>query len=63
MILSVTNDILSIFNPIKNFFIDIWRSFQEFFLRYVSEETFNIILLAVIVVIVMCVLLAIMNRN
>ncbi len=63
MILSVTNDILSIFNPIKNFFIDIWRSFQGFFLRYVSEETFNIILLAVIVIIVMCVLLAIMNRN
>ena len=63
MLLSVTNDFMSIINSIKHFFINIWQSIQGFFLRYVSEQTFNIILLALIVVIVLCVLLAIMNRN
>ena len=63
MLLSVTNDFMSIINSIKHFFINIWQSIQGFFLRYVSEQTFNIILLALIVVIVLCVLLAIINRN
>ena len=61
MILSITDDIMSIFNPIKNFFINTWQSIQDFFLKYISEETFNIILLGIIAVIVICVLLAIIE--
>ncbi len=63
MLLSVTNDFMSIINSIKHFFINIWQSIQGFFLRYVSEQTFNVILLGIIALIIILVLLAIMNRN
>ncbi len=63
MVLTIKSDFLSIFGSIKNFLIQIWQSIEGFFLKYMSEQTFNIVLLALIIIIVLFVIIAIMNRN
>ena len=63
MLLTIKGDFSSLWLDIKNFFINIWQSIEGFFLKYLSQQTFNILLLAIIVIAVIFIILAIMNRN
>ena len=62
-ILTIKGDLTSIYVEFKDFFINIWNSIHDFFLKYMSEEIFSVSVLAVGVIIVIFILLAIMNRN
>ena len=49
MLLTLKGDFNSLWINIKNFFINIWQNIEGFFLKYLSQQTFNIILLALII--------------
>ena len=63
MVLTLKGDALKIFNDIKNFFINIWQNIENFCLQYVSQSVFNILIGALIVILILFVLLAVMNKN
>lgn len=62
-ILTVKGDMTTIFNSIKEFFINIWLKIENFFLRYMSKDIFNVFVFGIILMIILLIILAIMNRD
>lgn len=62
-ILTIKGDFTSLFNSIKEFFIGIWEKIEGFFLQYLSQDVFNIFIFGIVVILILFILLAIMNRD
>lgn len=63
MLTTLWDEIGNFFDPIIDFFRDLWTSIQDFLLQYMSQEVLNIFILLILVGIVMFVVLAIINKN
>ncbi|HIR75126.1 TPA: hypothetical protein IAB95_06485 [Candidatus Ventrenecus avicola] len=63
LILSVLSDIEYFFRPVIEFFGDLWNTIKDFFLQYMSENVFNILIFGIGVAILLIIVLAIMNRD
>lgn len=61
-ILTIKGEITSIITDITETFKDIWGNIQGFFLQYIDETTFNILLFGVFVVAILIIVLGIMNK-
>lgn len=62
-ILTIKGDFTSIFNSIKEFFIGIWDKIEGFFLQYISQDVFNVFIFGIIILLLLFIILAIMNRD
>ncbi len=63
LLASILNDFLRLLEPVKNFFIGIWNAFRNFCLQYISSAVFNIFIFGILILIVLFILLAIINKN
>ncbi len=60
---NIFNELLEFFRPVLDFFKDIWADIQSFFLQYVSEDVFNILVFGIVVAMVLIIVLAVINRK
>jgi len=67
IILNFFNDFLNalseFIDPIVSTVKDLWYDFSSFFLRYMSEDVFNILVFGILIAIILIIVLAVMNRN
>ena len=63
LILDVLADLEYFFRPIIEFFSDIWTSIRDFFLQYMSENVFNVLIFGIGIAILLIIILAIMNKD
>ena len=63
MILNVWDDIMIFFDPIIDFFKELWTTIQDFLLQYMSQDVLNILIFGIVVAIVLIVILAIINKD
>ena len=62
-ILTLKGDLNVFFDDISKFFINIWNSIEGFFLQYMSQQIFNVFIMAIIIIIITFIFIAIINRN
>lgn len=62
-IFSLQGELSSLWSNIQKFFTNIWDSIKTFALQYLSETAFNVLVYALIVLIILFIILAVMNRN
>ena len=63
LILDILYDTKEFFEPFMTFLTNLWNSIKDFFLRYMSIDTFNILFFGIAIAIVLIVVLSIMNRD
>ena len=62
-ILTIKGYIIELITDIKDSFNNLWQNIEGFFLKYMSAETYHILLLGLIIIIILFIVLAIMNRD
>ena len=62
-ILTIMGDFKAIYNSIKDFFINIWNDIQNFLLQYFSQNVLNVFIMGLLLIIILFIILAIMNKN
>ena len=62
-ILSIQTDIQDFFEPLLDAFANTWDMIKHFFLKFMDAETLNILFYALIVLAVMLILMAVINKN
>lgn len=63
IILNIFDTFLEFINPIMEFFKDLWFDFSSFFLQYLSEDVFNILVFGILIAIALIIVLAIINNR
>lgn len=67
IVLNFFNDFLNTFSefidPIVSTVKDLWYDFSSFFLRYMSEDVFNILVFGIVIALVLIIVLAVINKN
>lgn len=63
MIMSLKLELYYLWDWIVRTVTKIWSSIEGFFLRFMSPTTFLVLIYALVVIIIMLIVLAIVNRN
>ena len=63
IIANVLDDLLDFFAPVIDLFKDLWTDISNFFLQYMSQNVFNILVFGIVVAIILIIVLAVINRD
>lgn len=62
-LLDISEDTKYFFDPIINFFKNIWSEFNDFLTQFMSQDVANIFVFAIGVAIILIIVLAFMNKQ
>ncbi len=63
IIANILDDVLDFFSPVIDLFKDLWTDISNFFLQYMSQNVFNILVFGIVVAIILIIVLAVINRD
>jgi len=59
----IWEDTVDFFDPIIQFFKDLWNNINHFLLQYMSQDVLNVLVFGIVITFILIIVLAIMNRN